>query len=132
MDQLATGNNNRDLLTTAIGPTVGYHISQCAHGGYIVTVDGRIHAACSTLVEAMQAMGRVAAAQYNETSEPPERARDVTREDEDPLPSGVLPIRPPETARHREPPSPEGMPIRQTVATVLVMITALAAGVLGV
>lgn len=125
-DQLATANNNRDLLTTAIGPTVGYHISQCAHGGYIITVDGRIHAACTSLVEAMAAMGRVAAAQYNETAEPPERATDVTP-DVDRMPRVLRPV--PDDGVFKA--SGIGAGVRESVVLVLVMLAALAGSVVG-
>jgi hypothetical protein len=91
---------DRETLTRAIGPTVGYHISQCKHGGFIVCVNGAIHAARSTLIEAVQAMGRVAANQYSEAAEPPERAREVTPlpVEDDPSLDNNLPryVRPPQ------------------------------------
>lgn len=127
-DQLTAANNSRNLAE-AIGPTVGYHVSQCKHGGYIVVVDGAIHAACTTLAEAMAAMGRVAASQYNETAEPPERAHDVTPHggEIDRLPRMLRPV-----PASPKPPDPTGVPIRQTAVLVLVAITAFAGALWGV
>lgn len=61
-------------LTAAVGPSIGYFISECAHGGYIVYVDGGIHCARSTLHEAITAMGDVAASRYGQSATAPEHA----------------------------------------------------------
>lgn len=61
-------------LTAAIGASIGYHISECSHGGFIVLVDGAIHCACSTLPEAIMAMGSVAANRYGQSATAPEHA----------------------------------------------------------
>lgn len=60
-------------LTAAVGPSIGYFISECAHGGYIVYVDGAIHCARTNLHEAIAAMGDVAANRYSRSATPPER-----------------------------------------------------------
>jgi hypothetical protein len=65
-------------LTAAIGPSLGYHISECSHGGYIVIVDGAVHCARTTLPEAITAMGEVAANRYGKSATSPERAAVVT------------------------------------------------------
>ena len=61
-------------LTSAVGPSLAYHISECAHGGYIVIVDGAVYCACTHLYEAIAAMGVVASSRYGQAATPPERA----------------------------------------------------------
>lgn len=78
-DPLTAANASRDILTAAIGPALGYHVSQCSDGGYIVLVDGKVRAARSTLHEAIAVMGDIAADKFGESPEPPERAADVTQ-----------------------------------------------------
>ena len=93
--QLTADNNTRATLTAAIGPTIGYYVARCKHGGYVVMVDGVIHSAHTSLVEAIEAMGSVAANQYGESALRPEGATDVTppladHQDEQ-IPPGVRP-----------------------------------------
>lgn len=75
-------------LTSAVGPSLAYHISECAHGGYIVIVDGAVHCACTYLHEAIDAMGRVAASRYGQSATSPGQAaivqRDTSRVEDDP------------------------------------------------
>ena len=89
-DKLAAPLNEQPsaiaALTSAVGPSLAYHISECKHGGFIVVVDGAVHCARTTLPEAIQAMGKVAADRYGQSATPPEDAPLVAHDDDDPLP----------------------------------------------
>jgi hypothetical protein len=126
-----------DQLGQVFGPTIGYYIARCRHGGYLVIVDGTAHSAHSALSEAIGAMGKVAADQYGEAAQPPERARDVTPAPRDardePLPPGDRPriVHPPQTGRPA-PSAPAAGLAERAAATALVLLGLLAVGVRGV
>jgi hypothetical protein len=117
-------------LTAAIGPSVGYHISECKHGGFIVIVDGAIHCARSTLPEAIQAMGKVAADRYGKSATDPEHAAVVRpqsdRVEDDPDLDGAADVagqygperRAPNVARG----SPFSQAMRRTAQVVLFVL----------
>lgn len=126
-DPLTAANASRDILALGIGPTLGYHVSQCPDGGYLVLVDGKVRSACSTLVEAVAAMGRVAAGQFGETAQPPEQAQNVTPPFE-PIPRGIRPVRPQQPQRAPDGPSIGAAIVERAQATAVLVLGLLAIG----
>jgi hypothetical protein len=65
-------------LGQVIGPSIGIHVSECAHGGFVVIVDGAVHSAWTNGWEVREALGQVMAQKYSKSFTPPAEAKDVT------------------------------------------------------
>jgi hypothetical protein len=59
-----------ELITKAIGPTVGFHVAGCPDGGYVVIVDGRIRAACTSVEEVLDGARRTLVNHFGEDVPP--------------------------------------------------------------
>jgi hypothetical protein len=118
-------------LGQVIGPSIGIHVSECAHGGFVVIVDGAVHSAWTNGWEVREALGRVMADKYGKAFTPPVEAKDVT-------PAGEGAKKMAERFAPKPAPANGGAPAslsertRSTVSLALMVLAGCAHAVIGV